>query len=83
MFCQAICPLNFPMGTSWELTNTQTAKTSRNDGKTRRIRSKDNCEALIISAFLTVLFPATTQCSAFRIGGHDLTLSEPCMLQKL
>jgi hypothetical protein len=35
MFCQAICPLNFPMGMLWELTSTQTAKTSRINGKTR------------------------------------------------
>lgn len=40
MFGQAICPLNFPMGLLWELTDTLTAKTYRNDGKTRIITSK-------------------------------------------
>lgn len=40
MLRQAICPLYFPMGTLWELTDSQTAKTSRSNGKTRTIISK-------------------------------------------
>lgn len=35
MFCQAIRPLNFPMGMLWELANTPTAKTTRVNGRTR------------------------------------------------